>query len=187
MVGLFSLWLPILLSAVAVFIVSSLLHMVTPWHKNDFSKIPDEDKIMDTLRPFATPAGDYMVPMASGTKEMRSQEFKEKYEKGPVMIVNVFPKRPMSMTKNLVQWFVYALVVGIFAAYVTSRAVLAGGEYLHVFRFAGVTAFLSYSVALWQMSIWYNRPWSLTCKITIDGLLYAVITAGIFGWLWPAM
>ncbi|MHB8580667.1 MAG: hypothetical protein ACYDA4_12550 [Ignavibacteriaceae bacterium] len=187
MVSIFSLWLPILLSAVAVFIVSSLIHMFTPWHKNDFSKLPDEEKVMDMLRPFTIPPGEYMVPKASSTKEVRSPEFKEKYEKGPVMILNVFPKRPMSMTKNLVQWFIYSVIVGIFAGYVTSRAVTAGAEYLYVFRFAGVTAFLSYGVALWQMSVWYNRPWSLTLKITIDGLIYGIITAAIFGWLWPAM
>jgi hypothetical protein len=54
-----------------------------------------------------------------------------------------------------------------------------------VFRFAGTTAFIGYSVALWQMSIWYRRAWSTTIKATVDGLIYALLTAGVFGWLWP--
>jgi hypothetical protein len=77
------------------------------------------------------------------------------------------------------------VVVGVFAAYVAGRALPPGSHYLHVFRFAGVAAFLAYSVALWQMSIWYQRAWSITIKSTIDGLIYALLTAGTFGWLWP--
>jgi hypothetical protein len=56
---------------------------------------------------------------------------------------------------------------------------------LRVFRFIGAAAFMGYSFALWQMSIWYNRAWSSTIKSTIDGLIYACLTAGTFGWLWP--
>ena len=36
MVGLAALWLPILLSAVIVFVASSLIHMVSGWHKSDY-------------------------------------------------------------------------------------------------------------------------------------------------------
>jgi hypothetical protein len=82
-------------------------------------------------------------------------------------------------------WFVYIVIVGVFAGYVAGRALPRGAEYLHVFRFAGVAAFLSYAVALWQMSIWYRRAWSTTIKSSIDGLIYACLTAGTFGWLWP--
>jgi hypothetical protein len=35
------------------------------------------------------------------------------------------------------------------------------------------------------MSIWYSRAWINTIKSTIDGLIYALLTAGTFGWLWP--
>ena len=161
--------------------------MILPWHKNDYPKLPNEDKVMDALRPFNIPGGTYMAPQASGPKEMHTPEFKAKFEKGPVFMLSIWQNRTLSMTKNLVQWFIYSIVVGIFAAYVASRAVPAGAEYLHVFRFAGVTAFLGYSFASWQESIWYNRAWNLTFKSTIDGLLYALLTAGVFGWLWPAM
>lgn len=185
MTGLSALWLPILLSAVIVFVVSSLIHTVTPWHKSDYPKLPNEDKVRDALRPLGLPPGDYMVPRPSSSQEMRSPEFLEKIKQGPNVIMTVLPSGPMSMGKNLALWFLYSLVVGVFAAYVTGRAVPYGTPYLQVFRFAGVTAFLGYSVALWQMSIWYRRSWSTTIKATVDGLIYALLTAGTFGWLWP--
>jgi len=185
MVTLQALWLPILLSAVIVFVVSSIIHMVLPWHKGDYPKVPDEDKLMDALRPLAVPPGDYMIPRASSMQEMRSPEFAAKMQKGPVLILTMMPNGPFAMGKNLVSWFVYSLVVGIFAAYVASLVLPAGAEYLRVFQLTVVTAFIAYSVALWQMSIWYRRAWLVTLKATVDGLIYALLTAGTFGWLWP--
>jgi hypothetical protein len=170
---------------VIVFVVSSVIHMALPWHKNDYPKVPNEDKVMDALRPLAVPPGDYMVPRASSTQEMRSPEFAEKMEKGPVMLLTVVPNGSLSMGKSLVLWFLYCAVVGLFAAYVAGRALLPGAPYLRVFQFVGVSAFLGYAAALWQMSIWYRRAWSTTIKATVDGLVYALLTAGTFGWLWP--
>jgi len=185
MTGLHVLWLPILLSSVIVFVVSSLIHMVLPWHKSDYPKMPNEDKMMESLRPLAIPPGDYMVPRPSNRQELRSPEFLEKLNKGPVMVLTVLPNGPWSMGRNLVLWFLYSAVVGVFSAYMAGRALPPGAPYLHVFRFAGTAAFLGYSLALWQMSIWYRRAWSITLKATVDGLIYALLTAATFGWLWP--
>lgn len=185
MTELSALWLPILLSSVLVFAVSSIIHMALPWHKSEYPKLPNEEKVRDALRPFALPPGDYMVPRASNSQELRSPEFAEKLKKGPVMILTVLPNGPMSMGTNLVLWFLYSAVVGLLAAYVAGRALPADTDYLHVFRFVGTTAFIGYAVALWQMSIWYKRAWSTTIKATADGLIYALLTAGVFGWLWP--
>ena len=185
MTELSSLWLPILLSAVIVFVASSIIHMASPWHKSDYPKVPNEDKVMDALRPFAIPPGDYMIPRPSSQKDMQSPEFTEKLKKGPVMMVTVLPNGPRGMGKYLVQWFLYCVVVGFLAAYVAGRALPMGAEYLPVFRFVGDTAFIGYSVALWQTSIWYLRSWLTTFKVTVDGLVYACLTAGTFGWLWP--
>src|ERR1700730_2546257 len=120
MTPLYTLWLPILLSAVIVFVASSVIHMATPWHKSDYRKLPNEDKVMDALRPFAVPPGDYMVPRPSGPEDMRSPEFADKLRKGPVMVLTVMPNGMMSMSRNLVLWFVYCAAVGFFAAYVTA-------------------------------------------------------------------
>jgi len=179
------LWLPILLSSVVVFVVSSIIHMALPWHKNEYPAVPDQDKVMDALRPFAIPPGDYMIPRPDSYKDMRSPDYLDKMKKGPVMIVTVMPNGPAPMGKNLILWFIYSALVGLFAAYVAGRALPAGTQYLRVFRFVGTGAFLGYSVALWQMSIWYRRSWLTTFKSTVDGLIYALLTAGIFGWLWP--
>lgn len=185
MVELTSLWLPILLSAVVVFIVSSIIHMVTPWHKGDYKKIPDEGKVLDALRPFNIPTGDYMAPLASGMDDMKSPEFAEKIKKGPVVILTIRPNEMWKMGPTLGLWFLYSVVVGFFAAYIASHALAADAHYLQVFRFVGASAFMGYTFALWQFSIWYGRSWSTTIKATIDGLLYALLTAGVFGWLWP--
>lgn len=185
MTGLFALWLPILLSAVVVFVASSIIHMVLPWHKSDYPKVPNEDRVRDAIRALAIPPGDYMIPRPSSTEEMKSPAFAEKVKEGPVLVMTVLPPGPMSMGKNLTQWFVYCVVVSIFAAYVAGRALPPGSEYLKVFRFAGVTAFVGYALALWQMTIWYGRSLTATFKSTVDGLVYALLTAGVFGWLWP--
>ena len=185
MTGLFMLWLPILLSAVIVFVVSSIIHMASPWHKNDYGRVPNEDQLRNALRPLAIPPGDYMVPRPPKREELRSPEFAEKVKQGPNMILTVLPNGPWPMRRNLTLWFLYSLAVGVFAAYVAGRALPVGSPYLAVFRFVGVTAFIGYSVALWQMSIWYARSWSITAKATFDGLIYGLLTAGTFGWLWP--
>jgi hypothetical protein len=186
MTGLSALWLPILLSAVIVFIVSSIIHMVLPWHKSDYPQMPKEDAFRAAVGPLAIPPGDYMVPRPASMQDMRSAAFAEKLKQGPVMVLTVMPNRSdASMGKNLVMWFVYSLIVSLFAAYIAGRALPPGTVYLQVFRFVGATAFIGYALALWQMSIWYRRGWTLTIKATIDGLLYALLTAGTFGWLWP--
>lgn len=183
MVPLASLWLPILLSAVIVFIVSAIIHMVLPYHRSDFAKVPNEDAAMDALRP--VPPGDYMMPHVSGPAEMKNPAIIEKAKRGPVAVLTVLPSGPPAMGKNLVQWFVYAVVVSLFAAYVAGRALGPGVEYLDVFRFAGAAAFLGYSMALAQNAIWYGRRWNTTLKSMFDGLIYGLLTAGTFGWLWP--
>jgi hypothetical protein len=140
---------------------------------------------MDALRPLAIPPGDYMVPRCDSRKEMKSPEFLEKMSKGPVMVVTVMPNGPMAIGKSLVMWFIYSLVVGCVAAYVAAQALPPGTAYPAVFRLVAATAFAGYALAIWQMSIWYRRAWSTTIKATIDGMLYALLTAGTFGWLWP--
>jgi len=185
MQGLLMLWLPILLSAVIVFVASSIIHMASPWHKNDYGRVPNEDQLRNAIRPMAIPPGDYMVPRPASRQEVGSPEFTEKMKQGPNMILTVMPAGPPSMRQNLIQWFLFTLVVSVFAAYVAGSALPVGAPYLTVFRFAAVTAFIGYSVALWQTSIWYARSWSITAKSTVDGLIYALLTAGTFGWLWP--
>jgi hypothetical protein len=181
------LWLPILVSAVVVFFASFLLHMLVKHHNGDFKQIPNETRIMDELRKLKIPAGDYVFPFAKDDKERNTKEYKDKYNKGPVAIITIYPSGPMSMGASLAMWFVYSIVVGIFAAYIAGHALPPGAHYLSVFRFAGCTAFVGYTLALLHDSIWFKRNWATTFKYIFDGLVYALLTGGVFGWLWPAV
>ena len=155
------------------------------WHRSDYGKMPEETKVMEALRPFGIPPGDYMVPNCSSGADMKSPEFKAKLKQGPVMILTVMPNGVINMGKALVLWFLYTLAVSCFTAYVSGHALSVGASIRNVIRFAGATAFLAYASALWQMSIWYQRSWTTTIKTTIDGAIYAAITAATFAWLWP--
>jgi hypothetical protein len=185
MVPLTSLWAPIVLAAVAVFVISSIIHMVLPYHRTDFGALPSEDEVMEALRRFKIPPGDYAVPCAGTPDRMRSPDFQEKMKRGPVAMMTMIESGPPRMGKQLIGWFVYSMIVGLFAGYIATRALPTGAHYLEVFRFTGTVAFTGYSLALWQNTIWYKRSISATIKSTFDGLIYALVTAGIFGWLWP--
>ena len=186
MTPLYALWLPILVSAVIVYIVSTIIHMALPaWHKNDFQKLANEDKVMDALRPLAIPPGDYAMPRPASMQEMKSPEYAQKRTRGPVVIMTVMPNGPATMGKPLALWFGFCVVVGFFAAYVASATLPPGTAYPKVFQIVGTTAFVGYALAIWPFSIWYGRKWSTTVRSTIDGFIYALLTAGTFGWLWP--
>lgn len=185
MVTVPELWLPVLLAAVIVFLASSLLHMVLPYHRTDVSRLPAEDDVLTAIRSTPTAPGEYALPYAT-MSEMKSPEYVAKRSAGSVALVTVLPGGPPAMGKNLIAWFVYSIVVSIFAGYVASRAVGPGPvEYLEVFRFAGTTAFAAYGLGIWQQTVWWGRPWTTTAKSTFDALVYALLTAGVFGWLWP--
>jgi len=185
MVSLTSLWLPILLSGVIVFVASFVIHMALGYHKHDLRPLPKEDEVMAALRAFNIPPGDYGMPKPSSMKDMSSPAFEEKMKRGPVAFMTIGQSGPMSMSGPMAQWFVYSVVISFFAAYVASRAVGPSADYLMVFRFVGTAAFLGYAMALPQMSIWYRRSWATTLRSMFDGLIYASLTAGTFGWLWP--
>ncbi len=185
MVPIHALWLPILLSSVIVFVASSIIHMVLPVHKSDYRKLPDEASVLDNLRASGvTPGREYRFPYCT-QKEMKSPEAIEKFKRGPVGLLVIMPTGVMNMGKFLGEWFLYCMVVSIFAAYVTGRTRAPGAEYLEVFSIAGVTAFIGYSLAQAQNSIWRGVTWGVTLKHMLDGLIFGLLTAGTFGWLWP--
>ena len=185
MVPLTSLWAPILLSAVFVFILSSVIHMVLGYHRSDYGKLASEDEAMAALRKFSIPPGDYFIPCAGGPKDMKNPEFLKKLELGPVGSLTILPPGGFGMGKRLVGWFVYSIVVGVLAASVAGHVLAPGTPYKPVFHLVGLVAWGGYALALWQSPIWKGTKVSTTVKMTFDGLLYALLTAGTFGWLWP--
>jgi len=184
MVALSALWLPILLSAVIVFVASSIMHAVLTYHQSDCKQIPDEASVLATLRTAGVQRGYYHFPFGSH-KEMKSPAMIEKFKQGPVGFLTVFPSGPPAMPKFLGLWFGYCLVIGFFVAYLTAHTVAPGTNYLAVFRVAGTAAFLGYGLGQLSNGIWKGQPWSMTVKEVVDGLIYGCLTAGTFGWLWP--
>jgi len=169
-----------------VFVGSSVIHIVPKYHANGFQKVPDEDSVMDALRPFGLTPGDYLFPFAGGTEVMRSEAFLAKVEKGPIATVTVFPADAWSnMTGQLIQWFVYGVIVSVIAAYLGSRMLGPGADYLRVFRITGTVAFCCYAISLPQRSLWFQQNWVTPARSMFDGLFYPLLTAGAFGWLSP--
>jgi hypothetical protein len=185
MVSLGSLWLPILVSALLVFIVSAIIHMVLKYHNKDYTKLPNEDAVRAAIRAGNPSPAQYIIPYCSDMKEMEKPEMKQKYSEGPVAVINLMrPGRP-NMGKYLTQWFLFCLFASFFIGYIAAHTVLIGAPYLEVFRVVGAIGFLAYGAGQIPESIWMGRPWKVTWKNVLDGLVYGLVTAGTFGWLWP--
>jgi hypothetical protein len=178
-----TLWMPIVLSAVFVFIVSSVIHMVLGYHASDYKSLPDEEQAMNKLRDLNIPPGHYAVPKAGSMKEFNSPEFQAKMAKGPNMFLSV-RKPGMSMGSSLLKWFGFLLLVNVFVAYVASHTISPGADYLTVHRVAGCVAFMGFGLGLFQDAIWEGKSWGATWKMLFDALVYALVTGGTFGWLW---
>lgn len=179
-----SLLLPIVASAIAVFVLTLIIHM-TPWHRGDYRRLPDEDGVMKTLRAFNIPPNDYMVPHPGSGEYMKSAEFDGKMNAGPVMVVTVVRSGPWNMGKLMGSWFVFVLVVSASLAYVVGTIVPPGGDRHAVFHHVAVIAFLTYTMGAVPLSIWYQRKWSTTFRYSVDSLLCALATALIFCTMWP--
>ena len=185
MSSLGALWLPVVLSAILVFVVSSIIHMVLRYHASDYGRLPNEDAVRAALRAGSPAPRQYVVPYCSEMKEMQSPEMRQKYTEGPVGVLYLRPAGMPTMAPLLLQWFLFALAVSFFVGYLASRTVPAGANYLDVFRVVGVAGFLAYGAGQVPAAIWMGKPWSVTWKELFDGLIYGLVTAGVFGWLWP--
>ena len=177
------LWMPIVAAAVFVFIVSSVIHMALPIHKGDKRPLPSEGPVADALR--GTSPGEYMLPGCSSMKDMGTPEMKAKYEKGPIALVTVMPTGVPQIGKALLRWFLFSLLVGALTGYVAWHVLTPGTDYLKVFQVTGTIAWMAYGIGELPNSIWKGTPGKTTFKFVIDGLVYALVTAGAFGWLWP--
>lgn len=182
-VSLASLWLPVVAAAVLVFIASALVWMVLKWHDSDWSKLPDEEGARAALRSAAP--GEYTLPYAASNADRESEAFQARCKEGPVAMLTIFPNGMPNMGKQLGLWFVYCLLVSVFVAYLLSATLAAGSDYLKVFQVAGTAAFLAYAGGAVPAMIWFGQGTGRTIKDVADGLIYALLTAGVFGWLWP--
>ena len=186
MVPLAHLWLPIVVSAVLVFIASSIMHVVLKYHNADYRALPGEAEVRAVLNASRTGPGQYVVPYCADFKDMRTPEMTQKFAEGPVGLIILRSPGTMRMGPSLVRWFIYLLIVSFFIAYVASHVLAPGTPYLAVFRVVGAIGFLAYAAARAQGAIWRGEPWGATIRDMIDGLIFGLLTAGAFGWLWPA-
>ena len=185
MTFLVALWLPILLSAVLVFLAAFAMWVVLPHHRTDFRPLPDEEALMGTLRSQGVEPGMYSFPWQE-REEGHTESYLEKVRQGPVGILLVArPETRLTMTPALVQSFVYYVVIGTFVAYLGWHALGPGAPYLQVFQVVGTGAILAHAGAILPKAIFFSFSWSSAWKEVLDGVVYGLLTAGVFGWLWP--
>jgi hypothetical protein len=186
MLGLTSLLLVILAGAAAAFIASAIAWMVLPHHRSDYARLPDEDGTMAVLGTQDLKPGFYNFPHCKNWDDFKNEGIQKKFADGPIGFITILPSGMPPMGKNMLQQFIYYAVTGVFIAYVVSLSQPAGADYISVFRTTGAVAFLAYGFGSLPESIWYGKPWSVQLKHLADSLFYALMTAGVYGWLWPA-
>ena len=186
MVAWSALLLPAVISAVLVFIASSLIHMVIKWHQSEYKTLPNEDEVRAAIRKSSPVPAKYVMPFCKDSKDMASAEMQKKLVDGPNVVMYVRENGPMQLGPFLGKWFAYTLVLSLVVGYLARTTVAPGAEYLEVFQVVGVAAWLGYAWAIPSDSIWIGKRWSSTFVYMFDGLIYAALTAGTFAWLWPS-
>lgn len=178
------LWIPILASAVLVFVASSLIHMVIKWHQADYRGLSNEDVVRSAIRAGNAAPGQYVVPYCREMKEMAAPEMQAKFREGPNAFIMLRPAGPPDMGRPLALWFLYSVAIAVLAAYVASKTLHADATFGQVLRVVSILSFLAYSGGSVQMGIWMGKPWPSVAKDVLDGLIYGAITGATFAWLW---
>jgi len=180
-----SLWLPVIVSALVVFFASFVMHMLLKYHKADIRPLPNEDTVREAIAKGNPSPGLYFVPHCMDHKQMKEPAVREKFEKGPVAILTVFPKGMPVLPKHLALWFGLNLLLSFVAAYVARHTLQPGDDGLLVMRITGTVAFAGYALSHVSDSIWKGQPWGNTARALLDGAIYAVLTGATFCLLWP--
>ena len=185
MISLEQLWIPIVLSAVLVFVASSLIHMVFKWHNPDYRKLANEDEVRAAIRASNAAPGQYLIPHCIDPKEMQKPEMQQKFKDGPVGFLMLRAPCAPSMGKPLGQWFALNLVIAIVAAYLAAKTLPVGATFLGVCREVSLVTFLAYAGGSVSAAIWMAKPWNSAAKECLDAFIYGLVSAVAFAWLWP--
>ncbi len=175
------LWLPILLSSVAIFFGSFLSWMVLQLHKKDWQRLPQQEELMSALRRINAPLGNFMFPSCDTPQERESEEFQKLWKGGPRGVLTLFPE--VNMGQNLGLTMLLFLVVNFTLGYLGSMAFKPGTDFLTIFRFFATASLLMYLTGVLQHSIWFR------CRVVghvVESVAYALIAGLIFASLWPA-
>jgi hypothetical protein len=179
--SVWSLWLPIIVSGVALFFASWLAWMVLPHHKPEWRGLPNESEVMELLRRAGVPPGQYMYPYAATPAECHTEEFKRRTEAGPSGTLTIWKSRP-NMAVNMLCTLLFFVIANFVIGYLTGIALDPGESFMKVFRFASTAGILTYGTANILNGIWFGRK--MVADI-IDGIAYGLITGLIFAALWP--
>ncbi|HMU60455.1 MAG TPA: hypothetical protein PKA66_01625 [Gemmatimonadales bacterium] len=185
MVTLLDLWLPILAAAVLIHLGGFVMWMVLPHHRGDWKQVPDEDGVLAALRKSGAGVGQYYFPYRASREAAKDPAWLAKAEAGPMGFLIIGPPGLPRLGKSLLQYFLYTLGVSFMVGYIASHTLPAGAPYLPVFRVVGAVATLAYAAALVPGAIWFSRSWGSIAREMFDGLVFGLLTAGVFGWLWP--
>lgn len=183
-VTLTELWMPILLSTVAVFILSFMMWMVLPHHRKDWLPTSDEDKLIADLGAQGLKGGQYNFPHCGDPATMKDPVWMEKYNKGPKGFLILMPDGPPNIPQSMIKSTVFNLLVTICVAYVATIALGTGSD--EVFRMTATVSFLAFGAALGWGPIWFGRTVRSTLMELFDAMVYALATGAIFMWLWPS-
>ena len=185
-VSLLDLWMPILLGTLLAWIASALIHMALKYHNSDYKPLANEDEVGAALRKGSPGVGVHTIPYCVDMSKMADEDMQKKFEEGPVAFVTVFRNGMPAMGKLIGQQILFFLFGCLFIAYCATLALPAGAAYRDVFRLTGTVGFLAFGWAAVPYSIWYGHLWSTAAKYLFDALLYGLLVAGAFAWLWPA-
>jgi hypothetical protein len=183
MAFLAQLWLPIVISAVLVFVVSAITHMFIPARQTEWGHLHKEADLQEALR--GAKPGLYGFPMPADPGHRGKPEALKRWAEGPSGWLSVVPPGPINMGRNLGLSFLLNLLVSAFVAYIAIHALGVAPHYRAVFRMVGSIGFLAYAVGTVYEGIWFWKPWKSLAYNVIDALLYGLVMAGTFGWLWP--
>lgn len=185
-VSLLDLWMPILLGTVLAWIASALIHMLLKYHNSDYRSLSNEDEVATAIRNGSPSPGIHSLPYCADMSQMGDAAMQAKFNQGPVALLTVMRSGMPPMGKLIGLQLLHFLVGSILLAYCASLALEPGAGYMSVFRFVAATGFLTFGWATVPFSIWYGHPWTNTAKYLFDALVYALVIAGCFAWLWPA-
>ena len=183
--GLLQLWLPILATAVFIFIASSLIHMVFKWHNADYRALSNEDDVRAAIRAGSPSPGQYVIPHCADMKEMQSDAMMKKFTEGPIAFLTVRKSGPPAMGQSLTLWFLYSILVAAFAGCLALQAYGIKGNANNAAHLVGLVSLATYIGGSIQFGIWMGKPWGSVAKDVLDGAIYGTISALTFMWLWP--
>lgn len=186
-VTLIDLWMPILLGAFLAWVASAMIHMALKYHNSDYKQLPNEDEVVAAIGRGAPSPGVHSMPYCSDMKGMGEPAMQARFTNGPVAFVTVFPNGMPKMGKLIGQQMLFFLIGCVLIGGCAAQVLPPGAAPMAVFHLIAPVGFLAFGWGVVPFSIWYGHAWSTTAKYLLDALIYGLVVAGCFAWLWPGV